>query len=114
MVKKIEVNNSVARVNRELEGGLEEMVDVKLPAVLAIQTGINEPRYVSIMAIRKAMSKEIQIVGLPDLELTNQDVGESGSWLTVQEMFIPQIDKQAEFLQGSLDTITTTITDLIK
>lgn len=114
MVKKLELVNDSAKTMRELEGGIGEQVEVNLPAVFAIQTGINEPRYVSIMAIRKAMSKEIQVIGLSDLGLTAQDVGESGSWLTVQEMFIPQIDKQAEFLEGSLDTITTKITDLIK
>ncbi|MEM2118740.1 MAG: electron transfer flavoprotein subunit beta/FixA family protein, partial [Candidatus Bathyarchaeia archaeon] len=54
MVKKLELGSGTAKVNRELEGGMEEQIEIKLPAVLAVSTGINEPRYVSIMGIRKA------------------------------------------------------------
>ncbi len=45
-------------VRRELEGGLQERVKVSLPCVLSIQSGINEPRYVSIMGVRKASKVE--------------------------------------------------------
>ena len=83
LVKKIEFKNGTAVVNRELEGGLEEIVEVKLPAVLTIQTGINEPRYVSIMGIRKAREKEIKVLGLTDIGLSENEVGEAGSWLSL-------------------------------
>jgi len=42
----------VASVHRELEGGVEELTEVELPAVLTIQTGINEPRRASQRGIR--------------------------------------------------------------
>lgn len=45
-------------VRRELEGGLQERIKMTLPCVLGIQSGINEPRYVSIMGIRKASKVE--------------------------------------------------------
>lgn len=45
-------------VRRELEGGLQERVKIMTPCVLSIQSGINEPRYVSIMGIRKASKVE--------------------------------------------------------
>jgi electron transfer flavoprotein beta subunit len=45
-------------VRRELEGGLQERIRVTLPCLLAMQSGINEPRYVSIMGIRKASKVE--------------------------------------------------------
>jgi len=45
-------------VRRELEGGLQERVRVGLPGVFTVQTGINEPRYVSIMGVRKASKVE--------------------------------------------------------
>ncbi len=48
-------------VRRELEGGLMEKVKVSLPSVLSIQTGINEPRYVSVMGIRRASQIERKI-----------------------------------------------------
>ena len=51
-----------ARVSRELEGGLVDLVEVDTPAVLTIQTGINEPRYATLRAIKQAEQKEIEVV----------------------------------------------------
>jgi electron transfer flavoprotein beta subunit len=114
MVKKLELGSGTAKVNRELEGGLEEQIEVKLPAVLAVSTGINEPRYVSIMGIRKAMQKEIKVMTLADTGLTEADVGEAGSWLKVDKLYVPPVEKQAEFLKGSPDEVATRITELLK
>ena len=114
MVKKIEFNNEIVKFNRELEGGLEEIGEMKLPALLTIQTGINEPRYVSIMGIRKAMQKETKILGLSDLGLTEEEVGESGSWVNIQKMYVPPVEKQAEFLEGSPEEIAAKVSEIIK
>ena len=114
MIKKIELSGDIAKVNRELEGGLEEVVEIKLPAVLSIQTGINEPRYVSIMGIRKAMQKETKILGLADIGLSENEVGEAGSWITIEKIYAPPVEKQAEFLKGSAEDIATKITEILK
>ncbi len=114
MVKKIELGNGVIRVNRELEGGLEEQVEVKFPAVVSVQTGINEPRYVSIMGIRKAMQKEIRLMTLIDTGLTENDVGPGGSWTTIEKMYVPPVEKQAEFLKGTPEEVATKIAELLK
>jgi electron transfer flavoprotein beta subunit len=114
MVKKIELVTGTARVNRELEGGLEEQVEVKMPALLSVQTGINEPRYVSIMGIRKAMQKEIKLMTLADTGLTENDVGVAGSWLKIETMYVPPVEKQAEFIKGSPDEIAARITEILK
>jgi len=114
MVKKIELGNGVAKANRELEGGLEEIIEVKLPAVLTVQTGINEPRYVSILGIRKAMKKEIETLSLADTNLSENDVGEAGSWIKIEQMFVPPVEKQAEFIKGNPEEIATKIAEIIK
>ncbi len=114
MVKKIELIDSVAKVNRELEGGLEEVLEVKLPALITVQTGINEPRYVSIMGIRKAMQREIKVLGLAEIGLDANEVGEGGSWLKIEKMYVPPAEKQAEFLKGSPEEIATKIVEIIK
>jgi len=114
MVKKIELATGVAKVNRELEGGLEEQIEVKLPAVFSVQTGINEPRYVSIMGIRKAMQKEIKVMTLADTGLTENDVGPTGSWTTVERMYVPPVAKQAEFLKGSPEDVAARIAEILK
>jgi len=63
-------------VRRELEGGLQERVKIAAPCVLSIQSGINEPRYVSIMGIRKASKVERKVfkaagyeTGAPKIEV---------------------------------------------
>jgi electron transfer flavoprotein beta subunit len=114
MVKKIEFSDGKAIVNRELEGGLEERLEVKLPALFAVQTGINEPRYVSIMGIRKAMQREVKVMGLAEIGLSENDVGEAGSWLRIEKLYVPPVEKQAEFLKGSPDEIATKIVEILK
>ncbi len=114
MVKKIELATGSAKVNRELEGGLEEQIEMKLPALFAVQTGINEPRYVSIMGIRKAMQKEIRLMTLADTGLTENDVGTAGSWIKLEKLYVPPVEKQAEFLKGNPDEIAGKITEILK
>jgi len=114
MIKKIEFNNGTIRFNRELEGGLEEVGEVRLPTLLTIQTGINEPRYVSIMGIRKAMQKEMKVLGLADIGLSEDEVGESGSWVRIEKMYVPPVEKQAEFLKGSPEEIAAKVAEIIK
>ena len=113
MVKKIEFNDGV-EVNRELEGGLEEIVKVKLPALFSVQTGISEPRYVSIMGIRKAMKEEIKVLRLVDIGLSENDVGEAGSWIKIEKMFVPPVEKQAEFIKGSPEEVSAKIAEILK
>jgi electron transfer flavoprotein beta subunit len=114
MVKKLELATGTAKVNRELEGGLEEQIEIRLPALVSVQTGINEPRYVSIMGIRKAMQKEIKILSLADTGLSEADVGPAGSWITIDKLYVPPVEKQAEFLKGTPDEIATKITAILK
>lgn len=114
MVKKIEFKDNRVIVNRELEGGFEEVLEVDLPALLTIQTGINEPRYVSIMAIRRAMQREIKVMKLADIGLSEKDVGESGSWLRVDKLFVPPAEKKVEFITGSPDVIATKIVEILR
>jgi electron transfer flavoprotein beta subunit len=114
MVKKIELATGTAKVNRELEGGLEEQIEIRLPALVSVQTGINEPRYVSIMGIRKAMQKEIKVLSLADTGLSEADVGPAGSWINIERLYVPPVEKQAEFLKGTPDEIATKITAILK
>ena len=111
MVKKIDLENGIARVNREQEGGLEEMVEVRLPAVLTIQTGINEPRYVSIMGIRKAAKKELNVIELDSLNLSEDDLTRM---TTVEEVFLPPETEGAEIIEGDASTVAEEIIRIIK
>jgi electron transfer flavoprotein beta subunit len=65
-------------VRRTIEGG-DEIVELKLPAVVSCEKGLNEPRYASLPGIMKAKKKEIKRIGLGDLGLSADEVGEAGA-----------------------------------
>ncbi len=101
----LEVGNGVARVRRELEGGLEERVDLTLPALVTVQTGINDPRYVPIAGIRRAARKEITVLSLDDLGLSADQVGAAGARVELEEVFLPEASEKGEMLEGSTDAV---------
>lgn len=114
IVTSIEAMNGKARVHRELEAGMQEVIEVRLPALFTIQTGINEPRYVSIMGVRKAAKQEIKTLGLMELGLKAAEVGESGSRVRVERLFPPPVTKQTEILSGNPDEIATRLAQILK
>lgn len=114
LVTNIEIEDGVAKVRRELEGGEGEIVEIKLPAVLCIQTGINEPRYASIRGIRSAMKKEIKVLGLEDIGLRAEDVGELGSKTKIEELFPPPVGEVAEILGGAPEEVSGKLVEILK
>lgn len=109
LVTRIEIADAKADVHRELEGGLLEHLHIALPALFTIQTGINEPRYASLIAIRRAAKKEIQVIGAADI---SADKLLCNSTLT--ELFVPPIGKRAEILTGSMDEITNRLGGIVR
>jgi len=105
------VGEGTAAVHRELEGGIDELTDVELPAVLTIQTGINEPRYASLRGIRQAQRKEIAEQSLGDLGLDAADV-ESDLQLTA--MYEPESESDAVFFEGDADEQAAELADLLR
>ncbi len=103
MVKKVEVLDGKVKAHRELEGGLMEVVELELPAVLTIQTGINEPRYAPIRGIRQAQKKELNVVSLDDLGIDPTEVGSDASQVLVENLYIPEVESAAEFIEGETD-----------
>ncbi len=98
-----EPDEDKAIINRELEGGLEEKMEIETPAVLSIQTGINEPRYASVMGIRKARDKEIKLLDADDLGLDESEIGEEGSKTKIEKLFEPPVGEMAEIFEGAPD-----------
>jgi electron transfer flavoprotein beta subunit len=113
IVTNIEIKDSLVKVQRELEGGLLELLEIKLPALLAIQTGINEPRYASMIGIRKAAQKPIKVMGINDIGLNENEVGEKGSKLKIEKIYIPVIEKKAQILEGSPEEVSQKLADTL-
>ena len=67
IVMQVEVHaGSGIRVKRELEGGWFQWVTLPLPALLTIQSGINQLRYATLKGIMGAKKKEVRVVTPPD------------------------------------------------
>jgi len=115
VVSKVNIspNASCIQVNRELEGGLEESIEVQCPAVLTIQLGINEPRYASLRGIKQAKAKPIEVLSHTDLGLQDSDVGIAGSRSRVRRMVMPA-KGQAELIEGSVVEQAARLADIVK
>ena len=96
---------STATVHRELEGGLVDVVEVDTPALLTIQTGINEPRYATLRAIKQAEQQEIDV-------RRPSDVGEPA--YRVRRMFVPPKGEGADMLDGSPADVAQRIKEIVE
>ncbi len=105
------VSPNAIRVKRELEAGWFQWIDMPLPALLAIQSGINKPRYASLKGIMAAKNKPIQ-------KLTAAELGLSASDLVprqkISKVYVPARKAQTEFLQGSPKEIATRLVDKLR
>jgi electron transfer flavoprotein beta subunit len=108
VVKKLEwAGSGPATVHRELEGGLIDVVEVDTPAVLTIQTGINQPRYATLRAIKLAEQQEIAITA-------GDGAGGGDPAYRVRRMFSPPKGAGARMLDGGPDEIAKQIAGIIK
>lgn len=101
---------ATATLRRELEGGLEEIMTIRCPAVLSIQLGINQPRYASLRGIRQAKQKQVDELSLDDLGLAPGDVAPAAR---VRRMYAPERGK-AEIIRGSAAEQAARLAEIIK
>jgi electron transfer flavoprotein beta subunit len=112
-VTGIELDASNVAVERELEGGLVELLRVSLPALLTIQTGINEPRYATLRAIKQAREKPLEVQSLTDLGLGSEEVAAAvGS--RRRRLAPPDRGEGAEILNGSTAAVAERIVAIVK
>jgi electron transfer flavoprotein beta subunit len=65
IIMEVQIEGDRLRVKRELEGGWFQWIAMPLPALLTIQSGINQLRYATLKGIMAAKKKEIKKVALP-------------------------------------------------
>ncbi|RKY82468.1 electron transfer flavoprotein subunit beta [candidate division KSB1 bacterium] len=115
LVNFIEIlDDKKIKVGREIAGGNQEIYEMDLPCVLSIQTGINEPRYVSIRGIRKVASLEIPVHTAGDLGILPESVGETAAKTKCLDYFVPELGDGAQILEGSTDEIIDNLIELLK
>jgi electron transfer flavoprotein beta subunit len=114
LVSKIDLQGTVVKFNRELEAGLSEVLEMDLPVVLSVATGLNEPRFVSIRAVRKVAGMEIPMLGLDEVGVAESAVGPDGSRTLIESMALPPEGEGAEIIKGSAEEAAGRLAEILK
>ena len=93
------------RVKRELESGWFQWVSLPLPALLTIQSGINQLRYATLRGIMAAKRKEIRTVPAPDGAAAGQ---------RILRLYVPEKSSATRFIEGSPPEAARELVRLLK
>lgn len=113
VVKEIELDQGTAMVGRELEGGVVEQLRVGLPALLTIQTGINEPRYATLRAIKQARDKPRSVLSLSGVGLDAALLA-AAAGSHRRRLAHPEKGESAKIIEGSTAEVAATIVSLVR
>ena len=106
IIMEVQVQDgSSVRVNRELEGGWFQRIVIPLPALLTIQSGINQLRYATLRGIMAAKSREIKRVPLPPGLQPSQQI---------LSLALPTRTKQTQMIGGSPETAAEELVRLLR
>jgi electron transfer flavoprotein beta subunit len=92
IIMDVGVDGGRVRVKRELEGGWFQWVELPAPAVLTIQSGINQLRYATLKGIMAAKKKEVRKVAPAVPVVRRQEI---------LSLYVPQKTKQTEIVDGA-------------
>ena len=109
IIMQIEKADGGIKVKRELEAGFFQYVEMPLPAVLTIQSGINKLRYATLIGIKQAKNKPLRKVALAEVQpslIANQ--------LNIQKLYVPQKAKKTEMLEGPPADVARKLTEKLK
>jgi len=93
-------------ITREVEGGTRHRFQMASPAVIAVQTGINVPRYATMRMVKQAKQKPLVVID-------GAGVNDGSGGFAVRRMYKPQFEK-AQMLQGSAADMAKFIMDVIR
>jgi electron transfer flavoprotein beta subunit len=91
IVMQVEIQPGKVRVKREMEDGWFQHIEMPLPAVLTIQSGLNKLRYATLMGIKKAKSKEIKVIA-------GSAAGAASA--VIERLYAPEKNKQGQIFGG--------------
>ena len=92
IIMDVQVEGGRLRVKRELEGGWFQWVSLPLPALLTIQSGINQLRYATLKGIMGAKKKEVRKAALPEGLAPRQ---------SIVRLYAPEKAKRTELISGA-------------
>jgi electron transfer flavoprotein beta subunit len=109
IIMQIEKTDSGIRVKRELEAGFFQFVDMPVPAVLTIQSGINKLRYATLIGIKQAKNKPLRKVTMAEVQSA---VG--ANLQKIEKLYVPQKTKNTEFLEGPPAEVAKKLVEKLK
>ena len=109
IIMQIEKNDAGIKVKRELEAGYFQFVELPLPAVLTIQSGINKLRYATLIGIKQAKNKPLRKVTLGEVQSA---LGENLQ--KIEKLYIPQKTKKTEHIEGVPGEIAKKLVDKLR
>jgi len=109
IIMHIEKNETGIRVKRELEAGFFQFVDMPLPAVLTIQSGINKLRYATLIGIKQAKNKPLRKVAMAEVQSAL-----SPNLQKIERLYVPQKTKQTQFLEGPAGEVAKKLVDKLR
>jgi electron transfer flavoprotein beta subunit len=92
IIMEVQASDGSLRVKRELEGGWFQWVAMPLPAVLTIQSGINQLRYATLKGIMAAKKKEVRKAASPAGLASRQ---------AIARLYVPEKTKKTQLISGS-------------
>jgi electron transfer flavoprotein beta subunit len=92
IIMAVELDGGAMKVKRELEGGWFQWISMPLPALLTIQSGINQLRYATLKGIMAAKKKEIRKAAPP---------AGAAATLQILSLYLPEKAKQTRLIGGS-------------
>lgn len=105
LVVAIEVHSNQLRVKRELEGGWFQWVTMSTPAVLTIQSGLDQLRYASLKGVMAAKKKELRVVAAPPAPTPMQ---------RVTSVRLPEGSRQTTMLTGTPQEVAEQLVSALK
>ena len=108
IIMQVEKLEASIKVKRELEDGWFQFMEMPLPAVLTIQSGINKLRYATLMGIKKAKSKEIRSVPVAQLGAV------PAATAVLERVYVPQKSKQTQIFEGDAKTVAAQLVEKLK
>jgi len=109
IIMQIEKQDGGIKVKRELEAGYFQFIEMPLPAVLSIQSGINKLRYATLIGIKQAKNKPLRKVALAEVQSA---LGENQ--LKIEKLYIPQKSKKTEMLEGSPNEVAKKLVEKLR
>src|SRR5258707_31795 len=95
IIMQIDAQGAGLRVKRELEAVWFQWVELPIPAMLTIQSGINKVRYATLKGIMAAKKKEIATIAPESLGITHEPTQQ------IERIYVPSKTKKTEFLTGT-------------